>query len=565
MSKFLDENGLNYYNKNLPIIKGSSDESVCQNIEEENNKNKVLSPKSAAFGSSNIVGCKGFRISEWYGYTEYVAPSDNQSTNKDDYNIYKGSNNVFDIIYENEEDIQTLINEVAANKTATACVYLKQSTDNVGKITNIKIIDQTNHKAKITLSSGVILNYPWQWLNLNESERKEYYDSSYIKFNEYPLLGNVTIGSHMTAVGGYNESSAWGSFASGYNTKARGKYSFTAGSGSEAYYCASAIGQRTKAEGMNSTALGYQTKTFNNGYGCQVSTGYCTTAEGECSFTAGRDTYAKANDQFVSGRYNRVDYDSLFIVGNGDSLSSRSNAFEVRADGNVRSYGNPTNNLDLINKGYVDKVSSLLAITSDAKDGLYGYEVGKWYTVASFDLNPCGATTSIFDLAVASSEGGYWNSITFAVSDHSNSSFPISVLSNSKYGTFNDTKGAIRNIRYRVDATDAKKRYIDILVTETFKSTELVVDVDSGATAKASRLSIMLEIHNPRSLRLTDSYPNFYGWKPFTSGKILEKAPNTTGYIYEPDLDNYASQYAIKVSQNSPSAGTSESTITFVI
>jgi hypothetical protein len=63
------------------------------------------------------------------------------------------------------------------------------------------------------------------------------------------------------------------------------------------------------------------------------SEGFETTARGEASHAAGKGTIAEGEAQTVVGKYNVVDKTSLFIVGDGDSNSARSNAFKIAGDG----------------------------------------------------------------------------------------------------------------------------------------------------------------------------------------------------------------------------------------
>ena len=54
------------------------------------------------------------------------------------------------------------------------------------------------------------------------------------------------------------------------------------------------------------------------------------------------------------GQYSLIDADTLLAVGNGTGHEARSNAFEVLADGRVKSSGTTTDNDDLATKAYVD-------------------------------------------------------------------------------------------------------------------------------------------------------------------------------------------------------------------
>lgn len=57
------------------------------------------------------------------------------------------------------------------------------------------------------------------------------------------------------------------------------------------------------------------------------------------------------------GQYSDIKLDTLVAVGNGTSHTARSNAFEIKADGRVKSSGTPTENDDLATKAYVDSQS----------------------------------------------------------------------------------------------------------------------------------------------------------------------------------------------------------------
>ncbi len=108
-------------------------------------------------------------------------------------------------------------------------------------------------------------------------------------------------------------------------------------------YNANSIGRNSISSGYSSVASGYSS----------VASGYSSVASGECSFAAGRNSIASAQSavalgaytkastsyQTVVGRYNK-ETNSLFIVGNGTSESSRQNVFEVGSDGSIYLYKN---------------------------------------------------------------------------------------------------------------------------------------------------------------------------------------------------------------------------------
>ncbi|NHZ86933.1 MAG: hypothetical protein GWP19_13840, partial [Planctomycetia bacterium] len=86
--------------------------------------------------------------------------------------------------------------------------------------------------------------------------------------------------------------------------------------------------------GNQSIAMGHSTTASGTG---STAMGSYTTASGDNSTAIGRYTIADESDLTVVGVYNDAsDNDELFIVGNGTSSSSRSNAFEVESDGDIR-------------------------------------------------------------------------------------------------------------------------------------------------------------------------------------------------------------------------------------
>ena len=61
-----------------------------------------------------------------------------------------------------------------------------------------------------------------------------------------------------------------------------------------------------------------------------------TKAKHKSSSTSGLNTETGTDNQTVVGKYNRVVSDALFVVGNGTDNDSRKNAFEVKANGDVK-------------------------------------------------------------------------------------------------------------------------------------------------------------------------------------------------------------------------------------
>jgi len=133
------------------------------------------------------------------------------------------------------------------------------------------------------------------------------------------LSGSQELNPRLTVHGNIKVVS--GSFEHGENTNASGDSSH-------------AEGKDTVAEGAHSHAEGRKTKAV--GVGAHAE-GYETVAMGVGSHAEGKGTVARSDFQHVEGRYNLRDYDEkyAFIIGNGTSDESRSNAFTVDWEGNV--------------------------------------------------------------------------------------------------------------------------------------------------------------------------------------------------------------------------------------
>ena len=109
------------------------------------------------------------------------------------------------------------------------------------------------------------------------------------------------------------------SHAEGGITKASGDYSHAEGAST------TASGQTSHAEGNHTTASG----TFSHAEGDH------TTASGTLSHAEGTSTTAQGNIQHVQGKFNIADTTSAHIVGNGSSISNKSNAHTLDWSGNA--------------------------------------------------------------------------------------------------------------------------------------------------------------------------------------------------------------------------------------
>lgn len=118
---------------------------------------------------------------------------------------------------------------------------------------------------------------------------------------------NTTVGENSVALGGNVEASGTDSVALGANTKANA-------------YAAHAEGESSIASGSGSHAEGGGSE-----------------AKGAASHAEGLDTIAGSDAQHVQGKYNVEDEDERYahIIGNGSSITNRSNAHTVDWHGNA--------------------------------------------------------------------------------------------------------------------------------------------------------------------------------------------------------------------------------------
>ncbi|MEC8627406.1 MAG: tail fiber domain-containing protein [Bacteroidota bacterium] len=190
-------------------------------------------------------------------------------------------------------------------------------------------------------------------------------------------------GNYSIAMGLETEASGRVSTATGDYTVASGDYSTTMG----AYTTASgdestAMGYGTTASGDESTAMGGGTEASGTN---STAMGFNTTASGTVSTAMGSFTTAPSAYETVIGRHNTsytpldsVNWntgDRLFVIGNGSSASSRSDALVVLKNGNVG-----VGNSDPEGQLFVQQSSSLTAGT----DGIYvDYNGDNWKTYHS--------------------------------------------------------------------------------------------------------------------------------------------------------------------------------------
>ncbi|EKD78837.1 MAG: hypothetical protein ACD_41C00252G0003, partial [uncultured bacterium] len=176
------------------------------------------------------------------------------------------------------------------------------------------------------------------------------YSSGTIKSDHYASTNStasgdwaVALGDQTTASGVYSTALGSGSTASGISALAVGGNATASGSDSIA------LGSNTVASGTGSTALGNGTIASAN---YSTALGDNTTASANFSTALGRYTTAQSYGSLVIGRYNEANTaysstawnntDPLFVIGNGSSSASLSDAFVVYKDGHIEVTGDIT-------------------------------------------------------------------------------------------------------------------------------------------------------------------------------------------------------------------------------
>ena len=159
------------------------------------------------------------------------------------------------------------------------------------------------------------------------------------------LYTNNTGSTSASAIGYVTTASAEGAFASGRETEATGSSSTAMGykvkaNGDKSF----AIGHLSEASGVTSTAMGYWTEA-NGDY--STSTGGGTKANGVNSTAMGYGSIASDYSSLVIGHWNLSgstvtgsatavnSANTLFVIGNGPTFQSKSDAFKVMANGDT--------------------------------------------------------------------------------------------------------------------------------------------------------------------------------------------------------------------------------------
>ena len=138
------------------------------------------------------------------------------------------------------------------------------------------------------------------------------------------------------------------------------------------------VGQGNSAGGGKTVQVGQACLTEHNNQVLQVGNHSYTTANNcymlgsdllnrfQYVFIAGQghDTTNGRAGVAAVGRWSEITSDTLFVVGNGTNYATRSNAFEIKADGRVKASGTPIEADDLATKSYVDAGGGSVSFTT---------------------------------------------------------------------------------------------------------------------------------------------------------------------------------------------------------
>lgn len=117
----------------------------------------------------------------------------------------------------------------------------------------------------------------------------------------------------------------------------------------------------------------------------------------------GNDISAGPSTMAVVGKFSIVSADTRFAVGNGNSETDRANAFEVHTDGRATVGADPTANLDVATKQYVDGLTGAWGLTSQG-GAVYPASMKSISTLPAGNIAVLGDGYFASDLAKVTSE-----------------------------------------------------------------------------------------------------------------------------------------------------------------
>lgn len=224
-------------------------------------------------------------------------------------------------------------------------------------------LDSSLYTSNITLSNGEI-NYTITFNSNAFTGGKETITDEDIDTTttsnivDLKIAFNRTVNSGYYNIGARKSGSAIGLYSTviGENNSATQSYSVALGTkNTSGGYCSYTLGQNVEASNTYTFGVGYNTKatgyisssmgSYNTASGSHsFARGYNNVASGEYSFASGRYLNATTKDLTVIGRFNNTTpvytkSDLLFVIGSGNSTSSRSNSAEMYRNGMIKMMG----------------------------------------------------------------------------------------------------------------------------------------------------------------------------------------------------------------------------------
>jgi len=215
------------------------------------------------------------------------------------------------------------------------------------------------YPGKGAFRAGVVTGTQWDDINVGQL-------STALGFNTIANYLGTAMGYHATAsgsaaiaIGQNSTASGFHSIVLGENNLAPGNNGICIGNSTQAAGTLSiAMGTNTAATAIFSTAIGKNTLASGEN---TTAVGHYTMASGTNATSFGTYTKAKGYSSTVIGMYNDSILTSnqtvvtpttpLFIIGNGDNISSRTNAMVVQKNGNVGFGITPTEKLHVAGNG----------------------------------------------------------------------------------------------------------------------------------------------------------------------------------------------------------------------
>lgn len=156
-------------------------------------------------------------------------------------------------------------------------------------------------------------------------------------------------GECATAFGKGTQATGENSFAGGEGSKATNKHSFAFGlSANSEGFAGTSFGEYTHATGADSLAVGRQSTASGNQ---SVALGFNSEATSTFSVAIGNNAKSTGYGQIAVGNYNDPSVNkALFMVGNGNNMDNRKNAFTVLWDGRAKVQSAPVDDDDVVRK-----------------------------------------------------------------------------------------------------------------------------------------------------------------------------------------------------------------------